>query len=133
MSALIERIKLHEGYRSKPYRDTVGKVTIGWGRNLDDNGIRKEEAEIMLRHDVMIAQDAASQFTWYRKLDEQRKGVVVEMIFNLGLPRFLEFKKMIQALRDDDYDEAAAQMLNSKWSMQVGMRALTLASIMKDG
>lgn len=89
MSESLERIKQHEGYSDKPYRDSVGKLTIGYGRNIDDNGITKEEAEIMLQHDVMLAQDSANQFTWYRKLDNARKDVVTEMVFNVGLPIFL--------------------------------------------
>ena len=56
--------------------------------------------------------------------------MIIEMIFHLGLPRFLGFKKMIQALREDDYSKAAIEMLDSKWACQVGVRASTLANIM---
>ena len=71
-----------------------------------------------------------SQFNWYRRLDNVRQDVIIEMIFNLGLPRFLGFKKMIQALREDDYPQAAIEMLDSKWARQVGSRADTLVNIM---
>ncbi|MDB2704941.1 hypothetical protein N9Y67_00210 [Pseudomonadota bacterium] len=66
-------------------------------------------------------------FAWYRKLDSERQGVIVEMIFNMGLPTFLEFKRMIQALRGNDFDAAASEMLDSLWSKQVGIRSETLA------
>ena len=130
MSELLERIKQHEGLRLKPYLDTVNKTTIGYGRNLDANGITQEEAEIMLRHDVMLAEAEAGRFSWYRKLDDRRKGVIVEMIFNLGLPGVLKFKNMIQAIQDDDYKKASNEMLDSKWATQVKGRAITLANIM---
>jgi len=130
MNQLIERIKRHEGLRLNPYKDTVGKLTIGYGRNLDDNGITQEEAEIMLIHDILIAANSASQFPWYRKLDTDRQGVIIEMIFNMGLPRVLGFKKMIKALSEDDYKEAAIQMMDSLWAHQVGNRAKTLSNIM---
>jgi lysozyme len=133
MSELIERIKQHEGFRSHAYSDSEGYLTIGFGRMIDERlggGITQEEAEIMLRHDVMQAQDEAGRFSWYRKLDDKRKGVIVEMIFNLGLSGVLKFKNMIQAINDDDYKKASNEMLDSKWSSQVGRRAITLANIM---
>jgi lysozyme len=130
MSELLERIKLHEGTELMPYYDSLGNLTIGTGRNLDANGITQEEAEIMLRHDVMLAEAEAGRFSWYRKLDDRRKGVIVEMIFNIGLPSLLKFKNMIQAIKDDDYKKASNEMLDSKWSSQVGRRAITLANIM---
>jgi lysozyme len=128
---LIERIKQHEGLRLKPYKCSAGKLTIGYGRNLQDVGITTEEAEIMLEQDIIVATRTAEQFNWYRKLNQERQSVIIEMIFNLGLPRFLGFKKMIQALREDDYAEAAEQMLDSLWSKQVGKRAKVLAEIME--
>ena len=130
MSELLDRIKQHEGLRLKPYLDTVNKTTIGYGRNLDANGITAEEAEIMLRHDVMLAEDEAGRFSWYRKLDDRRKGVIVEMIFNLGLSGVLKFKNMIQAIQDDDYKKASNEMLDSLWATQTKGRAITLANIM---
>lgn len=133
MTNLIARIKQHEGFRTHPYKDSVGKLTIGYGRNIEDNGISEAEAETMLRHDVLAAQDAAGQFTWYRKQNAARKDVLTEMVFNMGLPRVLGFKKMIQALRDDDHEEAAYQMMDSKWAIQVGKRAETLSSLMSHG
>lgn len=131
MNDLVSSIKKHEGLRLKPYRCSAGKLSIGYGRNLDDVGISKTEAESLLEHDIKTAKETASQFRWYRELDENRQDVIVEMIFNLGLPRLLKFKKTIQALRDHDYDEAANQMLDSKWAKQVGQRAVTLADKMR--
>ena len=131
MNDLVSSIKKHEGLRLKPYKCSAGKLTIGYGRNLDDIGISRSEANDLLLEDIKRAQDAASQFNWWRNLDGKRQDVVVEMIFNLGLPRFLQFKKAIQALRDQDYDEAADQMLDSKWAKQVGKRAVTLADKMR--
>jgi len=130
MSELIQRLKKHEGLMLKPYIDTVGKLTIGYGRNLDDVGITEEEAELLLRHDIMVAESACCQFAWYRGLDEKRKSVIVEMVFNLGLTRLLGFKKMIRAIKDADYKLASNEMLDSKWAYQVGNRAITLSNIM---
>lgn len=133
MGDLIERIKKHEGFVSHGYHDSLGNLTIGYGRLIDQKkkgGISKEEAEILLRHDINQAEDAANQFTWYRKLDRKRQEVIIELIFNMGLPNLLTFKKMIKALKEDDFQEAAYQLLDSKWHDQVGSnRANNLADI----
>ncbi len=131
MIDLIDSVKKHEGYRSKPYLCTAGKLTIGYGRNLDDRGISKDEAELMLSNDLMRCEKEARSFGWYHSLNSQRKDVIVEMIFNLGLSRFMKFKKMIKAISEENYSEAAAQMLDSVWASQVGQRAITLSDKMR--
>ncbi len=126
-------IKEHEGLRLKPYQDTVGKLTIGYGRNLDDVGITPPEAEAMLSQDIELTDKALQSFEWFAELNDVRKAVVVDMAFNLGMTKFMQFKKMLVALQQLDYQEAAHEMLDSKWAGQVGRRALTLAKAMERG
>lgn len=109
----------------------MGKLTIGVGRNLDENGISENEALILLANDIKRCEIEASQFAWFRYLSPVRQDVILCMLFNLGLPRFKGFKKMISAIQKGDYIEAADQMLDSKWAEQVGDRAETLATMME--
>jgi len=131
--SLIGRVKLHEGLRLKPYKCTAGKTTIGYGRNLDDVGLSNEEAEYLLMHDLESAEKEAEKLDCYKKLNQNRKDILIEMVFNLGYPRLCGFKKMIQALDRGDYDGAANEMLDSKWARDVGDRANTLAYFMRIG
>ena len=131
--ALIESIKLGEGKRLKPYRCTAGKLSIGYGRNLDDVGITDEEAEYLLMHDIERAEKDTEKLQCYKKLNQTRKDVLIEMVFNMGLPRVLGFKKMLAALDAGDYSEAANQALDSKWAIDVGERAKRLAYFMRVG
>jgi len=131
--ALIASVKRHEGLRLKMYKCTAGKNTIGYGRNLDDVGISADEAELMLKHDLENAEIDAKRFSVYEKLNQVRKDVLIEMVFNLGYSRLSGFKKMFAALERKDYDEAANQMLDSKWARDVGERARTLAYFMRIG
>ena len=134
MTRLHEMLIRHEGLRLKPYRDTVGKLTIGIGRNLDDVGITREEAMILLNHDIAkVQREVKKTFPWFSHLNGVRKNVVLNRVFNLGLPRLRQFKKAIAALRANRWDEAAKQMLDSRWARQVGRRARELASMMKSG
>lgn len=126
-------IKKHEGLRLEPYKCTAGKLTIGYGRNLDDNGISPQEADYMLAKDIAQVDEQLNHYTWFKTLNDSRKAVLVDMTFNLGLPRLLKFEKMLGALIAEDYQEAANQMLDSRWANQVGQRATRLAQIMRDG
>ena len=116
-------ITKHESMVLKPYTDSVGKLTIGIGRNLDDNGISEDEALYMLSHDIKtVTDDLHSIFEDFSYLPYDVQLALTDMIFNLGKPRFLGFKKMIQAIKDKDFKEAARQAKDSKWCKQVGSR-----------
>ncbi len=134
VNQLKEMLIRHEDLRLKPYRDTVGKLTIGVGRNLDDFGLTKEEVLVLLHNDILrVLQEVKKAFPWYLRLNAARQNVVLNMVFNLGLYRFLGFKKTIGAIQSKNWDLAAKEMLDSKWANQVGRRAQELAKIMKTG
>ena len=130
---LMERIREHEGFSRTPYMDSTGHITVGYGRNLEDKGITKSEAEYMLINDINNAIDQMLNHLSYvvEDLNDGRKEVIVEMIFNMGIYNVLKFRKMIAALQEHNYLKASREMLDSKWAKQVGQRALDLAKIMR--
>lgn len=131
LKALLMR---HEGLSLRVYKDSQGLDTIGFGRCLETVGISEAEAMIMLDNDIAkVVAYCRQAFTWFNSLDDSRQNVVCSMVFNLGALGFSEFKKMIAALAAKDFDEAANQMLLSKWAAQVGPRATELAQMMRDG
>jgi len=124
----------HESYKQFPYSDTTGHITIGVGRNLSDRGISTTEAFYLLDDDIIFFVSKLNHFLpWFAKLDENRQIALCDMCFNLGVQGFLGFQKMISALERGDYQEAAKEMLDSKWSQQVGERATCLANIIFTG
>ena len=130
----VELTKHFEGLRLKPYTCTAGKLTIGYGHNLEDNGITLEIAEILLRTDLACARmEVCAKFPWLMKLNEPRQYVLVDMCFNMGITRLLTFKKMLAALQEGQFERASHEMLDSKWAKQVGKRATRLAEIMRKG
>ena len=130
---LKEQLVRHEGLRLKAYRDTVDKLTIGVGRNLDDVGISETEAMFLLDSDIAtVEKDLDRALPWWRGMSEERQLVLADMCFNLGISRLLGFKNTLAALQEGRYDEAAKEMLDSKWAQQVGKRAITLADMMKE-
>lgn len=131
---LQDLIIKHEGLVLKPYRCTAGKLTIGVGRNLEDVGITRGEAMLLLSNDIQSARsDALNAFPWYSRLNHPRQAVVISMIFNLGLAGFQAFKKMIAAIEGEEFGKAADEMLSSRWAGQVGKRATELATMMRRG
>lgn len=132
MSA-IEQLKIDEGFKGKPYLDTVGKTTIGYGRNLDDNPLTELEAEYLLQNDLNKVLKEAVKLSYYSELNPKRRAVIINMIYNLGMPRFKKFKRMNAAIAARDYDLASVEMLDSKWAVQVGERAIRLSKQMSRG
>jgi lysozyme len=131
---LIDQLIRDEGIKLKPYRDTVGKLTVGVGRNLDDVGITKEEAVFLLHNDIRAAEDAVFKaLSWTSLLDPIRRAVLVNMAFNMGIAGLLGFKHTLELVKAGKYEEASDEMLNSHWAEQVGPRAARLSKQMATG
>ena len=130
-----EQLKRHEGLRLKPYYCTADRLTIGYGRNLDDCGISKDEAEIMLEYDIQKCVDSLKRRLpdVYIKLNPVRKAVLINMCFNLGIAGLCKFKNTLRYMRIGNYEKAADNMLLSKWATQVGKRSLELANLLRSG
>lgn len=124
-------IKHYEGYSSKAYKDTNGKLTIGWGRNLDDDGISVTEAEMLLDNDMAITEKELLAESFYLNAPGNVKDALFNMCFNLGIEGLSEFKGMISAIESHDYTKAAKAALDSKWAEQVGQRAKDVALMMR--
>ena len=130
---LLEMLKQQEGLSLVPYVDVDGKA-IGYGHQLGKDvnfSISKKMAEEWLQEDIEKAVYDFSSTGLKKHLSETRQEVCINMIFNLGLGGFLTFKKAIAAMKAGDFDLAAEEMLDSKWSRQVKGRATVLAEIMR--
>jgi lysozyme len=125
-------IKKCEGFNTHPYLDATGKVTIGWGRNIDQNGINAQEAEFMLENDIHRCIGELNAYSWYYTQPSKVQMALINMCFNLGISKLLTFKKMIAALQEDNYNAAATECLNSEWAAQVGQRARDVAVMIRE-
>lgn len=128
------QLRKHEGVRNKPYADTVGKITIGVGRNLTDVGLSDAEIDMLLANDInRTVADLDRELSWWRNLNEARQRVMIDMCFNLGIGGLLTFKNALAMIQSGQYDLASTNMLKSKWASQVGIRADTLSKMMRTG
>lgn len=96
---IIAQLDLHEGRRAFPYADTVGKLTIGVGHNLTDNGLSDAAIDFILNEDIEIHwKELIAKLPWVEQLDEVRQRVLLDMAFNLGVPGLLSFKNTLAAV-----------------------------------
>ena len=136
---LIESIKVHEGFSSTVYRCTSGVQTIGWGRAVDPDeegtGITEEEAEVLLKNDLERFEEFTKDVvgdTWH-VLDQVRREALIEMCFNMGPGNLSKFRMMLACLAQEDFEGAADQAIASRWSDQVGHRAVRIAGRIRTG
>jgi lysozyme len=130
LAAVLADLRRHEGFRDRPYRCTAGKLTIGFGRNLDDVGLRKHEAEVLLRSDVADVVTALDRaHPWWRTMPEGPRRALVNMAFQLGMTRLSQFRNMLAALERGDWPEARRQALDSRWARQTPNRAAEVADM----
>jgi lysozyme len=131
---LVEELKRDEGVVLTLYKCSANKNTIGVGRNVDDRGITEDESDYLLNNDIDICiKELESTFPWYKNLSDARQRVCINMCFNLGLSRLMGFKKFLAAMEVADWEEAGVQMLDSKWSRQVGARSTRLRDLLLEG
>jgi len=151
----IDKLIEHEGLVLTVYQDSLGIDTIGIGRNLEDRGISKEELDYMdipsmavvyehgiteadarylAENDVQIVEEElVIAHPCVDRLDSVRQLVLMDMAFNMGVPRLCKFKNMWNAIHNEDFPNAAKEMLDSRWAIQVKSRSTKLANAMHNG
>jgi len=154
ITELLDQLVLHEGLELLPYKDSLGIDTIGIGRNLEHRGlseeelahigkdisdicewgITKEQAYYLAENDIKIVEEEICKaHPCVVELDEVRQRVIIDMAFNMGVPRLNKFVKMWKAIHEENFTEAKTQMLDSRWANQVGNRAVRLSNAMETG
>jgi lysozyme len=129
---LKKMLILDEGKKNRAYKDTEGIWTIGVGRNIEDPGLSDQEVYYLLDNDIQKRLVDGRIEDIVKDLDPVRSCVIVNMSF-MGITKLMGFKNMIAAIKDQDFDRAAREMLNSKWAGQVKSRSIRLAYMMKTG
>jgi len=124
---IIERTKEREGEELKPYRCTAGKLTIGYGRNIEDNGITVEEAEFLLCNDIQNAMGSLEKIFGRRNLPALIVEAFTDMIINMGETRFRGFVNMIEAAMANNWATTANEAMDSKWFREHEKRGSTRA------
>jgi lysozyme len=149
---LLADLERDEGYRANPYLDTEQIWSLGIGRNLEANPLTGAEWKQLLEageisvsislagarrlvRDALpaIATQCATTFTWWAALDEPRREVIANLVFNLGMKKLFGFKEMLKAMHERDYERAGSELEDSRWFRQVKSRGPRLVNQLKTG
>lgn len=132
MTSLIDDLIRHEGYRRHLYEDSEGgNLTIGVGYHIEEKGLPDYIIKLLLDDSIKEARTELTRIAPDLHLSRARQDVLLNMIFNMGAPRLQTFVKMWAAIRNNDFETAADEMLDSKWADQVGARAVELSERMR--
>ena len=130
ISRIANQLKVDEGFVPKVYTCSAGKLTVGYGWNLEDNDMPIGIANKLLDHGIAQALRRAEHFEWFAGLSSIRKEVIINMVYNLGYMGVSRFQRMIAAIERKDWPDVGFEMLDSKWHSDVGARAERLARMM---
>lgn len=136
MSDLVRQLRRHEGVRSHAYKCSADMITVGVGRNIDPNGgigLSDDEIDYLLKNDIERCRQELGTLSWFVNLDPVRQDALINLCFNLGFTRLLGFKNAMSAMAVGDYDTAADEFLDSRWAIQVGMRAIEVTDMIRSG
>ena len=139
---LQKELEFDEGCKYEIYLDHLGYPTFGIGHLIRDNDqehgqpigtvVSKERVtECFLSDTNMVLKDCEILFSDFQILPDEVQLIIANMMFNLGRPRFSKFKKIIAAISTQDWQEAANQMVDSRWYNQVPNRAKRLEDRMR--
>lgn len=131
MNKLKELLILHEGARQRMYKCSAGYNTIGIGHNLDAKPISDKAIDQIFNDDLDDVLNEVDNLPYWDELSDVRQAVLIDMCFNLGYEGLLKFRKMHTALSLGDFEDAAVEMIDSKWARQVGIRADRLRAMME--
>ncbi len=136
MNELIEMLRRHEGVRDKVYLCSAGYETIGVGRNISEDGLGLSEDEIdyLLNNDIKrVREELTEEYYWFAGLNDARQDAMIDLSFNLGQTRLRGFVKALEAMSREEFENAADEFMDSRWSEQVGDRAVEVTEIIRTG
>lgn len=136
MSKLVKQLRRHEGVHTHAYQCSEGKITVGVGRNLDENGgigLSQDEIDYLLKNDIERCRQELDALSWFNDLSSVRQDAMVNLCFNLGMTRLLGFRKAMAAMAVGNYQKAADEFYDSLWAKQVGSRADEVCEMIRTG
>jgi lysozyme len=123
----------HEGLRIMPYKCTAGKLTIGYGRNIEECGINKREALMLLSNDIdRFSSELNRNVKDFQILSAPMQTVLLDMVFALGITKLLRFKKMLAAIDENNITKTIREMLDSRFARTHPRRMRDLVDKLKD-
>ena len=136
MDELIEMLRRHEGVRDNVYLCSEGYETIGVGRNIsaDGLGLSDDEINYLLENDIeRVRKELAEEYYWFAGLNDARQDAMIDISFNLGQTRLRGFVNALEGMSREEFENASDEFMDSRWSEQVGDRAVEVTEMIRTG
>lgn len=127
------KVCAEEGFSDVMYRCPADYWTLGYGFNLESQKMPQHIADSWLDHIVDGLEAQLNNYTFYADLDDNRKVIIIDMAYQMGVHGVMKFGNMIAAIRTKDWDKAADEMLDSRWARQTPNRARRNSQVMRAG
>ena len=138
--SLIESIKINEGFRANIYQCTAGVDTVGYGFNVnyleeDELALNKGVVEPMtteVAHKILelklkkLKAALIREFSWVEQKPVIVQEALLEMAYQLGIPKMKSFSQTLAYIKEDNYQQAAINLRKSKWATQTPKRVENL-------
>ena len=133
---LIKRIKENEGFSTKPYKDQLGFLTIGYGhlilpneKQLTKNQTNRSQLKKIFTKDFEAALRDYKKHLKQKTYNIKYEELLIEMVFQLGIKKVLMFKKLLSNLKKNNKHLVCFEMMNSLWYTQTPNRVKNLIKI----
>lgn len=144
----------YEGYSDKIYLCPAGEPSIWYGRNLKFYPLTEDEkskyiekgedahehAKEWLKGNLLSIIKVLKDKEYFVNQLPARQAAMVDMVYNMGMSSFNEFKNFKQAMIDKDFEKASKELATgsgeggkSKWLIQTKNRAEEIIEIIRTG
>ena len=140
---LREQLEIDEGCVYEIYNDHLGYATFGVGHLVTESdpeqgqslgtAVSSDRVAEAFESDIQsVLRDCDILYPDFDDLPEEAQQIIANMMFNLGRPRLSKFAGMKRGVDARDWNQAADEMVDSRWYRQVGARAERLVDRMRD-
>ena len=144
LERLRNELEADEGCKYEIYLDHLGLPTYGIGHLVTENDeehgqpvvtpVSEERVAEVFEQDIQITLDECQRlYEDFDDLPEEVQLIIANMMFNMGRPRLSQFKGMKAGIDARDWNQAADEMVDSKWYRQVTNRADRPVTRMRNG
>ena len=139
---LREQLEVDEGCVYEIYNDHLGYATFGIGHLVTESDpeqgqslgtpVSSDRVAEAFESDIQsVLRDCNILYSDFHNLPEEAQQVIANMMFNLGRPRLSKFAGMKRGVDARDWNQAADEMVDSRWYTQVPNRARRLVDRMR--
>lgn len=124
---ILKYLKSWEKFRSKPYDDGEGNITVGYGFNLPHllkkykKGITEEQADKEFAGVVNTFVPKFRKLTPnFDSLNNNQRDALFSLYYNAGADTYMKSPMLFKYLKEGDFDKAVKEINHDEWKDDMG-------------